>query len=109
MHHDRNWINLPRGIEREVDKLFQSIQLPCPDLVCNINTTTKFNNLSNTLKSDILTTGANHLTQARENLANIIQTLSHTDFERALDIASGQLRRKFGGTLTPANIQGQSG
>lgn len=99
LHHHKNWNTLPKGINMEVDKLFQSINQPCPDLEDKDNN--QFKRISDGLKNDIQKVGLEQLNSKWLKLEMDIKKLDHTDWERAINIASGQVKRKLGRRLSP--------
>lgn len=92
LHHMRNWTTLPRKLGWGVDNLIDMVQLPCPDK----SPDSLLKKLRLKWLQDLLTTGLDHLKQARTQIIQDLTKLNLSDFEQATEVAIKQLKSKYG-------------
>jgi hypothetical protein len=91
-HHMTNWNSLPRGVERGLDALVQSIRPPMP----SGELSSKLAALAADFGEKVCDVVRNHLVQCRVQVEQALLELDDKDADRAGNIVRRQLESKLG-------------
>lgn len=90
-HHTNNWIELPKSIGRNIDNLFDSINLPRPnDDLANQKIV-----LKNILKHDLQETAQSHIQAQLDKALNKIKSIDPTDKDKCKHIVRNKITREI--------------
>jgi len=91
-HHADNWIELPRSIDRNIDNLFNSINLPRPDDDLRSQKIV----IKNILKHDLQEAAQSHIKTQLDNALNKLKLIDPTDKVKCKEIVKRKLLHNIG-------------
>jgi hypothetical protein len=91
-HHADNWIELPRSIDRNIDNLFLSINLPRPDDDLRSQKIV----IKNILKHDLQEAAQSHIKTQLDNALNKLKLIDPTDKDKCKEIVKRKLLHNIG-------------
>jgi hypothetical protein len=91
-HHADNWIELPRSIDRNIDNLFLSINLPRPDDDLRSQKIV----IKNILKHDLQEAARSHIKTQLDNALNKLKLIDPTDKDKCKEIVKRKLLHNIG-------------
>ena len=98
-HHADNWIELPRSIDRNVDNLFLSINLPRPDDDLRSQKIV----IKNILKHDLQEAAQSHIKTQLDNALNKLKLIDPTDKDKCKEIVKRKLMHNIA-RINPVNL-----